>query len=107
MQKIIFMMSLFFINGASAEIQSCTSELEGERFCNANKTMTCVKIFNPEIKAFKYEMRGVNVVGHAFITSIPWYEKTRGYSPVACEESSVAINKLRAVNKYDQFSTQK
>jgi len=87
-KSLLFVAGLFFVNFASgATVQTCAREAEGKQSCLSGETMICIKKFDPDAKAFKYEMNAVTNQGMAISVNTPLYKKTAGYSPKPCSNA--------------------
>jgi hypothetical protein len=90
-KSVLLMAGLLFVSVASgAAASTCSQELEGKQSCLSGEMMKCVKIFDPNSKAFKYELEGINANGQSINVNSPLYKKTAGYTPMSCADSNSA-----------------
>ena len=88
---VLFLAGLFFVNVASAAVAiSCSQEMEGKQSCISGESMKCVKKFDPNTKAFKFELQGVTAQGNSIDVNSTMYKKTAGYTPAVCSDSKIS-----------------
>ncbi len=92
MQKIFwFVAGLLYVNfSVAASDSTCNKEFEGKQSCHANKTVKCMKNFDPKSVAMKYEWNEISFTGISLNIHSPQYGKLAGYSPLPCTDAHVA-----------------
>lgn len=83
-QTIFLVFVLFATNLAFAEPNLCSEVQNGKTSCIAGEKMECVKAFDTQTKAIKFEWRPVNSVGQSFLPTVPMYKKVEGFTPAKC-----------------------
>lgn len=93
-KSLLLMAGLIFVGFASGSSAStCSQEMEGKQSCLSGEMMKCIKIFDPNSKAFIFELQGITSTGQSINVNSPMYKKLAGYTPASCTDSGTNITK--------------